>query len=41
MEFLGNTTLPRQGQGSRAVFTSIVEETGETKLVAISWVDSN
>ncbi len=39
MEFLGNTTLPRRG--SRAVLASIDEETGETELVAISWVDRN
>ena len=39
MEFLGNTTLPPRG--SRAVLASIDEETGETELVAISWVDRN
>jgi hypothetical protein len=39
MEFLGNTTLPRQG--SRAVLASIDEETGEMELVAISWVVRN
>ena len=39
MEFLGNTILPRQG--SHAVLASIDEETGETELVAISWVDRN
>jgi len=39
MEFLGNTILPQQG--SRAVLTSIDEETGERELVAISWVDRN
>jgi len=39
MEFLGNTTLPRRG--SRAVLASIDEETGETELVAISWVHRN
>jgi hypothetical protein len=39
MGFLGNTTLPRRG--SRAVLASIDEETGETELVAISWVDRN
>ena len=31
MEFIGNTILPRQG--SRAVLTSIDEETGKTELV--------
>ena len=39
MELLGNTTLPPRG--SRAVLASIDEETGETELVAISWVDRN
>jgi hypothetical protein len=39
MEFLGNTTLPRQG--SRAVLASIDEETGEMELVAIRWVVRN
>ena len=39
MEFLGNTILPRQG--SHTVLASIDEETGETELVAISWVDRN
>jgi len=39
IEFLGNTTLPRQG--SRAVLASIDQETGKTELVAISWVDRN
>jgi len=39
MEFLGNTTHPRRG--SRVVLASIDEETGETELVAISWVNRN
>jgi len=39
MEFLGNTILPQRG--SQAVLASIDEETGETELVAISWVERN
>jgi hypothetical protein len=39
MEFLGNTILTRRG--SRVVLASIDEETGETELIAISWVDRN
>ncbi len=39
IEFLGNTTLPRRG--SRSVLASIDKETGETELVAISWVHRN
>jgi hypothetical protein len=39
IKFLGNTTLPQQG--SQAILASIDKETGETELVAISWVDRN
>ena len=39
MEFLGNTTLSRRG--SRAVLMSVDQETGKTKIIAISWVDRN
>jgi hypothetical protein len=39
MEVLGNTTLPKRG--CRSVLASINDDTGETKLVAIAWVDRN
>ena len=39
MEVLGNVTLPKRG--SRSVLASISDETGETELVAIAWVDRN
>ena len=39
MAFLSNTILCQRG--SRSVLASISEETGETELVAISWVDRN
>jgi hypothetical protein len=39
MEVLGNTTLPKRG--CRSVLASINDDTGETELVAIAWVDRN
>ena len=39
MEVLGNATLPKQG--CRSVLASINNDTGETELVAIAWVDRN
>lgn len=39
MQFLANTILAKRG--SRSVLASISEETGETELVAISWMDRN
>jgi hypothetical protein len=39
MEVLGNATLAKQG--SRLVLASIDSKTGETELVAMSWVDQN
>ena len=39
MEVLGNVTLPKRG--SKSVLTPINDETGETELVAIAWVDWN
>ena len=39
MEVLGNVTLPKRG--SKLVLASINDETGETELVAIAWVDWN
>ena len=39
MEVLGNATLPKRG--CRSVLASINDDTGETELVAIAWVDRN
>ncbi len=39
MEVLGNATLPKQG--CRSVLASINDNTGETELVAIAWVNWN
>jgi hypothetical protein len=39
MEVLGNATLPKRG--CRSVLASINDNTGETELVAIAWVDRN
>ena len=39
MEVLGNTILPKQG--CQSVLTSINDDTGETVLVAIAWVNRN
>jgi len=39
MEVLGNTILPKQG--CQSVLASINDDTGETVLVAIAWVDRN
>ena len=39
MEVLGNVTLPKRG--CRSVLASINDDTGETELVAIAWVDRN
>ncbi len=39
MEVLGNATLPKQG--CQSVLASINDDTGETELVAIAWVDRN
>ncbi|KAL3815576.1 hypothetical protein ACHAXA_000308 [Cyclostephanos tholiformis] len=39
MEVLGNATLPKQG--CRSVLASINDDTGETELVAIAWVNRN
>jgi len=39
MEVLGNTTLPKRG--CQLVLASINNNTGETELVAITWVDRN
>jgi len=39
MEVLGNATLPKRG--CRSVLASIKDDTGETELVAIAWVDRN
>jgi hypothetical protein len=39
MEVLGNATLTKRG--SRLVLASISKETGETELVAMSWLDRN
>ena len=37
MEVLGNATLPKRGY--RSVLASINDDTGETELVAIAWVN--
>ena len=39
MEVLGNATLPKRG--CRSVLALINDNTGETELVAIAWVDRN
>ena len=39
MEVLGNITLPKIGL--KSVLASINGETGETELMAITWVDRN